>query len=444
MTKSQRNKNRTQKSGNQYLTAVVANELGEIFDLEGYAAVGMAGDSLAPLTISETVRMPFGSELMFLPDRAPILFNLKTGRMETLDENPFEPGGRLFPVSAFNSPGYVISSVPAYKERKDAFNLPIFSYGAVGWHGNGFQSAVFQVDRERRQDLRLMPPEKINRGVSVFKKKLPRNRLCRHLEKCALVYGCPAAKNFFVGRCEAPLPSSPKCNARCLGCLSHQSDPVLSHCQDRIDFMPSAQEIAEIALAHFSKVKDGVVSFGQGCEGDPLLAEEVIEPAIRIIRRKVSTGTINMNTNGSLPKVLDRLFDAGLDSIRVSINSVREKCYTAYFRPKGYRFDDVLESIALGIRRGRHVAINYLNMSGVTDSPEETAALLSFLEEHPIHQIQWRNMNYDPLRYLKVMTDASPHGASIGMKNLVNRIKTRFPALRHGYFNPYVKKEAVP
>ena len=150
-----------------------------------------------------------------------------------------------------------------------------------------------------------------------------------------------------------------------------------------------------------------------------------------------------MNTNGSLPAVLDRLFDAGLDSIRVSMNSVREKCYTAYFRPKGYRFPDVLESIALGIGRGRHVAINYLNMAGITDSPEETAALFSFLEEYPIHQIQWRNMNYDPLRYLKAMTEASPHGTPIGMKNLVKRVNSRFPALRHGYFNPYLKKEEV-
>ena len=208
--------------------------------------------------------------------------------------------------------------------------------------------------------------------------------------------------------------------------------------------MPSAHEIAEIALQHFAKVKDGVVSFGQGCEGDPLFASEVIGPAIRIIRRSVSTGTINMNTNGSLPKVLDKLFDAGLDSIRVSMNSVREKCYTAYFRPKGYRFQDVLESIFLGIRRDRHVAINYLNMTGVTDTPEETEALFSFLEKYPLHQIQWRNMNYDPLRYLKVMTKASPHGTPIGMKKLVNQVKARFPALRHGYFNPYLKKETDP
>jgi pyruvate-formate lyase-activating enzyme len=124
----------------------------------------------------------------------------------------------------------------------------------------------------------------------------------------------------------------------------------------------------------------------------------------------------------------------------VSMNSVREKCYTAYFRPKGYRFGDVLESIALGIDRGRHVAINYLNMAGVTDSPEETKALFSFLEAYPIHQIQWRNMNYDPLRYMKAMTEASPHTAPIGMRNLVKEVEARFPALRHGYFNPHLKR----
>ena len=106
-----------------------------------------------------------------------------------------------------------------------------------------------------------------------------------------------------------------------------------------------------------------------GCVVYP--AAEVIEPAIRKIREKADGGTINMNTNGSLPDVLDRLFDAGLDSIRVSMNSLRKPCYNAYFRPRGYRFEDVLESISLGLDRGRHVAINYLNMSGFTDAPEE-------------------------------------------------------------------------
>ena len=51
---------------NHLITAVVANSKGEIFELEGYGAVGMAGPTLVPLTTEDTINMPFGSELMFL------------------------------------------------------------------------------------------------------------------------------------------------------------------------------------------------------------------------------------------------------------------------------------------------------------------------------------------------------------------------------------------
>jgi pyruvate-formate lyase-activating enzyme len=424
------------KSPGGILTALVADSKGNIIELEGYGAVGMAGVVMTPLTAGRTLPMPHGSELMFLPDRVPILLDLTTGKWSPVHENPYQPGKRIFQVAGFNSPGYVHTFAPAFEEVKSAKPLPLFAYGAVGWHRSGFRSAVFQIDPERRQDLRLMPLDAVRRGVRTLQNRLPQNRLRQHLEKCALSYGCPAAKNFFIGRCEAPLPTSPQCNARCLGCLSLQSADTISHCQDRIRFMPSPREIAEIALVHLSKVKNGVVSFGQGCEGDPLLAAEVIEPAIRQIRAGTKNGTINMNTNGSLPDVAEKLFDAGLDSIRVSLNSVRETCYAAYFRPRGYRFSDVLQSIEMGIERGRHVAINYLNMAGFTDTPEEKGALMHFLEKYPIQQIQWRNLNFDPLRYWQVMASVENHGEPIGMKLLVDQVKSAYPHIRHGYFNP--------
>ena len=56
----------------------------------------------------------------------------------------------------------------------------------------------------------------------------------------------------------------------------------------------------------------------------------------------------------------------------------------------------MIESIDKAIARGRHVAINYLNCPGFTDCPEEAAALSVFLEKHPVHLIQWRNLNFDP------------------------------------------------
>jgi pyruvate-formate lyase-activating enzyme len=419
-----------------FVKAVVSNKNGEIFDLQGYAAVGMAGYSLVPLALDETIDMPFGGELMYMPDRKPILYNIKNRRLETVGENPYAPGEMIFPVAAFNSPGYVISYISAYRENKGAGYLPLFSYGAVGWHNGSFRSAVILVDKERRQDLRLMKPEDVVDGISKMNNKMPDNRLREHLEKCALKYGCPAAKNFFLGRYEAPLPTSGQCNARCLGCLSLQKNGEIPHSQNRITFKPSPEEIAEVSLEHIRRVGRSVVSFGQGCEGDPLLAADVIVPAIEKIRSVTVSGTINMNTNGSRPDILKKLFDAGLDSIRISINSVREECYDAYFRPRGYTFSDVIKSIDIALGRGKFVSVNYLNCPGFTDTPEEIDTLKAFIRQHPINMIQWRNLNFDPVRYWNVMSSAAKHGTPVGMQNVICQMKESFPDLKYGYFNP--------
>jgi pyruvate-formate lyase-activating enzyme len=423
-----------------FVTALVANAAGEIFELDGYAALGMEGHTYTPLRTGNTRNMPYGSELMYLPDRKPILFNMRNSKIETLSQNPYVPGEPLFPVTAFNSPGYVISYLGAYVENKKAQSLPLFSYGAVGWHRGKFRSAVMRVDREKRQDLRLMKPADVAVGIEKMRQQMPDNRLRAHLEKCALQYGCPAGKNFFLNRYEAPLPTAKQCNARCLGCLSLQQRSDIPHSQDRIGFTPSAEEIAEVALAHIERVAKSVVSFGQGCEGEPLLAVDVIEPAIRLIRFNTKRGTININTNGSLPEALRRLIDAGLDSIRISINSVREDCYHAYFRPKGYRFADVLKSIDLALESDIFVAVNYLNCPGFSDTPQELKALHRFLKQHRIHMIQWRNLNFDPLRYFKIMDGVAQNGKPIGMQRLLKDIRKEFPNLKYGYFNPPKEK----
>lgn len=420
----------------QYVKAIVASENGEIFDLEGFAAMGMAGEDLVPLTYDNTIETPHGSEQMLLPDRAPVIYNIETEEAEILTHNPYNPKEKIYPVAVFNSPGYVNSFICAFEERENASFLPLFSYGAAGWANGGFRSAAILVDKEKRQDLRLMPEVRVNAGVARLQKKYPKNRLRNHLEKCAQVYGCPAAKNFFIGRCEAPLPTSQSCNANCLGCISLQKTDQISCCQDRIAFTPTPDEITEIALEHITNVDKGVVSFGQGCEGDPLLAAEAIEPAIKQIREKTKNGTINVNTNGSRPEIVARLFDAGLDSIRVSMNSVRKECYTAYFRPSGYSFENVLESIEIAGKKGGFISINYLNTPGITDTPEEYDALTRFIEKYRINFIQWRNLNFDPVEYYDVMFEASSQSLPIGMNTLIENLKKRFPELKHGYFNP--------
>jgi len=425
-----------------FMKAVVANQAGDIYELDGYAAVGMTAGDFLPLPVAEAIPMPHGGELMRLPERKPVVYNLRTHQMETLVEDPYSPGNPIYPVAVFNSPGYVITHISAFKAAAKVDPLPLFSYGAVGWHLDGFYSAVIQIDTEPRQDLRFMPLDKIHAGVRHMRRRMPKNRLRQHLEDCALTYGCPAGKNFFLGRYEAPLPTSQQCNAQCRGCISLQTDTKICASQDRISFTPTPEEIAEVAVTHIENVERAVVSFGQGCEGDPLFVAKVIGPAIALIRKKTSHGTINMNTNASRPEILKKLFDIGLDGIRVSLNSFQPAYYDAYFRPNGYRFADVARSIELAILQERFVAINYLNYPGFTDTPEELAALTAFIRQNAIQMIQWRNLNFDPLHYWQVMSRLRTSSRPMGMRILIKTVQERFPHLQHGYFNP--PREAWP
>ena len=144
---------------------MVANRDGEIFDLPAFGSVGMAGETFFPLTESDTIDMPFGSELMMMPRKKPIVYSFETKEFEVLEFNPYEPDQEVFPVAVFNSPGYVNKYFPAYESEKDAGLLPLFSYGATGFGKDGFRSAAILIDNEPRQDLRLMPRS----GILVLK-----------------------------------------------------------------------------------------------------------------------------------------------------------------------------------------------------------------------------------------------------------------------------------
>jgi len=114
----------------------------------------------------------------------------------------------------------------------------------------------------------------------------------------------------------------------------------------------------------------------------------------------------------------------------------------AYFRPRTYEFKDVMASITLAGKKGKFVSINYLNCPGVTDTQKEFNALKQFLSDYPVNMIQWRNMNFDPALYVRLMTDAGGKSPSLGMANIIKELRSEFPRLVHGYFNP--PRESFP
>ena len=101
---------------------------------------------------------------------------------------------------------------------------------------------------------------------------------------------------------------------------------------------------------------------------------------------------------------------------------------------------DVIASIDLALDRGAHVAINYLNCPGFTDTPEEVEALTTFLAKHPIQMIQWRNLNFDPRHYIQLMNKVADHSPPMGIDMLLKQLRQHFPKIRFGYFNPPKEK----
>ena len=407
---------------------VVSDSKNRIHAMPGLEAAGMEGGRFFRLSKKEFVKLPSGSQLFVLPGRLPVGYDRETKNFISLNG--------LFAVAAFISPGFTATYSAAYTERLRPKILPLFSYSAVVlWRGEFYVTAV-KVDNDPRHDPRFIDIGMVRKRAPVIKKLFPKNRLIKHLADCALTHGCPGARNFFLHRYEGPLPTSPSCNARCAGCISCQPDKECPPTQPRIKFMPTPEEVCEAALFHIENVDDPVVSFGQGCDGEPLMAGRLIEKSIRLIRKNTRKGLINMNTNASLPRVISRLLDAGLDSIRVSMNSVRPEYYKRYYKPKNYTFRDVVRSIELTKKRKAFVSINYLTMPGFTDSEDEFNSLIKFIESTGIDMIQWRNMNFDPLWYFRKIGAPVDESGLIGVRAIMKLLKKRFPGLMMGYFNP--------
>ncbi|EPR44467.1 Radical SAM domain protein [Desulfovibrio sp. X2] len=410
---------------------------GQIVEHPDLLMVVRRGRELALPRPDELIPLPEGSDLFLLEGRSAVGLDPESGEAAVLDD---------LAVAAFVCPAHTLCATAAYATREGAPVLPLFAYGAVGFFEDRFYVAAKRVDTDMRQVFTNIDPERIRRGAEQLLKRFPKNRLVRHLGGCALTYSCPAARNLALGRFECPLPTAQSCNASCLGCISAQPpDSGFCATQDRITFRPTPEEIVEVMQAHGAKAKKPIFSFGQGCEGEPLTEAKTIASAVRLFRDQGGQGTVNVNTNGSLPATMAPLAAAGLDSIRVSLNSARPEAYAAYYRPRGYSFEDVRETIREAKAHGLHVSLNFLYFPGFSDSEAEYDALAGLVESTGLDFIQMRNLNLDPELYLATMEQAlgeeAVSGPSMGLANFMKRLKKACPWIGFGYFNPYLEPD---
>lgn len=407
---------------------VFADHQGRIYDHPHLLMICRKGHEFTLPKPDDLIPLPRGSDLFLLPGRHCLGFDPGRGRLEYIQEQA---------VAGFVAPGYTLSGICAYISDPGQKPLPMFAYGALGYARGKFWVCAKQVDQDQRQNFQDIETSRIEQGADALLQKYPGNRLLQHLAGCAKDYCCPAARNLALGRFEAPLPTARQCNANCVGCISKQPEGSgFPATQQRIKFQPTAQEVLEVMLEHASHEPKPIFSFGQGCEGEPLTEKDLIIETIAAFRRKYQGGTININTNASLPRAIPELAESGLDSIRVSLNSVRRALYEPYFRPVGYNFEQVLQSIRLAKEHGLFVSLNYLYFPGVNDTEEELFALEQFISQERVDFIQFRNLNLDPELYLELLPrQDSPH---MGLKNCLRRLRKSYPHLGLGYFNPYL------
>jgi pyruvate-formate lyase-activating enzyme len=394
---------------------------------------GRSGWDAWPIEPDEWIELPEGGSLYELPGRRGIGLNAETGEMGLCDKG--------WAVAAFIPPAHTGFYLAAYETMPDAPTLPLFCYTAVGWLDGKFYVPATRIEQDIRQECTGFDDKKVKQGVKQLVEAYPHNRLVKHLaDNCALTYHCPAARNYFMGRWECPIPSSPACNANCIGCISFQpEEESIVSTQDRLRFKPTAEEIVEYTVPHLETAPFPIVSFGQGCEGEPLLMWETIRDSIIEIRKHTPKGSININTNGSKPDAVRELCKAGLNSIRVSTNSAQEKYYTPYYRPNNYVFEDIIESLKVVREFGGWTSINYFTFPGMTDSVDEYEALRKLIRDTDLQMIQWRNFNIDPDWYLGRL-GVTEVGDCLGVKQLQELIHEEFPHLKYGYFNPPIER----
>jgi pyruvate-formate lyase-activating enzyme len=406
---------------------------GNIFEDTSLYAVGRAGWDAFPPEPEDWIELPDGGNLYELPQRKAIGIDVKTGEMRLCD--------RGWAVAAFVPPAHTSLFYAAYESKAHAETLPLFCYTAAGWFNNQFYVTAVRIEQDIRQECAGYDDDVIASGSAHLIQAYPHNRLVKHLmENCCNTYNCPAARNFAMGRWECPVPVSPACNANCIGCISFQpQEETIQSPQDRLTFKPTVEEITEFTVPHLETAPYPIISFGQGCEGEPLLMWQTIKDTIIEIRKHTKKGSININTNGSMPGAVNVLCEAGLNSIRVSTNSARKHIYEAYYRPNNYVFEDIVESLKVVNSFGGWTSINYFVFPGMTDSAEEYEALRKLIKETGLNMIQWRNFNIDPDWYLGKI-GVTETGEMMGVKQLMELIKDEFPGLKFGYFNPPIER----
>ncbi len=163
-----------------------------------------------------------------------------------------------------------------------------------------------------------------------------------------------------------------RCNFRCVYCMPPDGIPSVSH--DDIlryeELLRIIRLFAELGIKHIRLTG-----------GEPTVRRGLVK-LIREIHDMPGIETISMTTNGLLlPDMLADLKDAGLTSVNISLDTLKEERFDEITRTTG-NLPKVLEAIGLSEEAGLSTKVNCVAMRGVND--DELADIASLAKDRDI------------------------------------------------------------
>ena len=163
-----------------------------------------------------------------------------------------------------------------------------------------------------------------------------------------------------------------RCNFRCVYCMPPDGIPSVSH--DDIlryeELLRLIRIFAELGIKHIRLTG-----------GEPTVRRGLVK-LVREIHDMPGIETISMTTNGFLlPTLLDDLKDAGLSSVNISLDTLKEERFDEITRTQG-NLPQVLDAIHLAEESGLNTKVNCVAMRGVND--DELADIASLAKDRDI------------------------------------------------------------
>ncbi|HET9030665.1 MAG TPA: hypothetical protein VFN49_10840, partial [Candidatus Aquilonibacter sp.] len=213
-------------------------------------------DSRVPLADGGIIREPHANEL--IPAPAGAVEMILPGRRALTADGSHE---EEYALAVILPAGYTRLLVPAYVKEAGAPALPLFGYTFACVVDDELYVAAMKTDESEDWQPRYFEEGHLEAILDARLADDPGNRVLAQVALCSRDYGCFTAQNVFLERGEAALPVSPKCNARCVGCISEQEPEAgLDSPQRRIGYETTADELARIGIYHLERVEDGIVS----------------------------------------------------------------------------------------------------------------------------------------------------------------------------------------